>query len=324
MSWQKILSQGFASAQELLSFLELPLTLAHTEAEQLFKTRVPRGFAMRMRAQDAQDPLLLQVLASALELEHNPDFHADPLQEKKANPLPGLLHKYHGRVLLTLSTTCAINCRYCFRRTFSYEENNPGRRGWENAIAYIRKDSTIKEVILSGGDPLLVSDRVLTEVLQAIESIAHVEIVRFHTRIPIVLPERLTEAFLNLLKGTRLKKVIVLHCNHPNEINEAVKEACYLLKMANCHLLNQSVLLKQINDCPKILAALSYQLFDCGVLPYYLHVLDKVSGTAHFDIPLSQSQSIYRSLQAQVPGYLLPKLAQEQAHKPSKTLLASI
>lgn len=322
VSWQKILASGFSSGLELLDFLDLPADLFSHAAERSFKTRVPRGFALRMEPKNPRDPLLLQVLAAPAELSNDLAYAPDPLQEKKVNPVPGLLHKYTGRVLLTLSGVCAINCRYCFRRHFPYETNNPGRQGWAQALSYISKDSSIHEVIFSGGDPLLISDTVMADILQQLELIKHVKIVRFHTRIPVVLPERINESLRSILNKTTLKKVVVLHCNHPQEINASVKEACQALREAGCHLLNQSVILKDINNKASILAELSFRLLDCDVIPYYLHVLDKVAGAQHFDMPLQECQAIYKALQLLVPGYLLPRLVREDAGEGSKTLLA--
>lgn len=322
MSWQKILAQGFSSVGELLEFLSLPAEIGCITAEKKFKTRVPRGFAARMQKANPRDPLLLQVLASIHELETVDGYIADPLAEIMMNPVQGLIHKYQGRVLLTLTGVCAINCRYCFRRHFPYENNNPGRRGWQAVLEYIRADLTIKEVILSGGDPLLASDHLLTDFLKQLENISHLRTIRFHTRVPIVLPVRINESLLTMLSTSKLRKVIVLHSNHPQEIDDDVQRVCANLSEAGCHLLNQSVLLKEVNDDAHILATLSERLFDCGVLPYYLHVLDKVAGAAHFDLPISEVLQIYQQLQSQLPGYLVPRLAREEAGKTSKTLIS--
>lgn len=321
LSWQKILAQGFTSASELLDFLELPIDLGSSLAEQSFPSRIPLGFALRMKKGDPQDPLLLQVLAVKEEMENQAGYEVDPLKEKEAIPLKGLIHKYHGRVLLTLTGACAVHCRYCFRRHFPYQKNNPGRSGWKEISQYIAKDSSIQEVILSGGDPFLVSDSMLEELIQHLEPISHLHTLRIHTRVPIMLPERIDTGLLSLLEKTRFKKVVVLHSNHPQELDESVKQACYDLKKSNCFLLNQSVLLNGINDQVPILEALSQGLWACGVMPYYLHVLDKVAGAAHFDMPFTKVQVIYQQLQALLPGYLLPRLVREEPGKSNKTLL---
>lgn len=322
LSWQKKLAQGFNSVTDLLTYLELPVQHGSTLAEKKFSTRIPLSFAQRMQKGDANDPLLLQVLAVDNELNINEEYSQDPLVELNANPLKGLIHKYHGRVLLTLTGVCAVNCRFCFRRHFPYQENNPGRSGWKAICDYINRDPSITEVILSGGDPLLASDLVLEELIQQLEVIPHVTTLRIHTRIPVVFPERIDPEFLAVLTATRLRKVVVLHCNHAQELDESVRKACADLRSIGCVLLNQSVLLTGINDEPSILAALSHALFAYGVLPYYLHVLDKVQGAAHFDMHFSRAQIIYQQLQLLLPGYLLPRLAREEPGKLSKTLLS--
>jgi EF-P beta-lysylation protein EpmB len=320
LSWKKKLAQGFTSATELLAFLDLPLHDAGL-VEKQFPSRIPLGFAQRMQKGNPNDPLLLQVLATIQELTDVSGFVEDPLEELNTNPVKGLIHKYHGRVLLTLTGACAVNCRYCFRRHFPYQNNNPGRTGWIDALSYIKDDPSISEVILSGGDPLLASNQVLGELINEVEQISHVHTVRIHTRIPIVFPERIDENLLSLLTITKLNKVIVVHCNHPQELDESVQQACAQLRQAGCYLLNQSVLLAGINDNADVLAKLSQSLFAYGIIPYYLHVLDKVKGTAHFDVPLAHAQAVYQQLQTLLPGYLLPRLAREVPGELSKTLL---
>lgn len=320
LSWQKKLAQGFTSASELLAFLELPLYDAGF-VEQQFPSRIPLGFAQRMQKKNPNDPLLLQVLATNQERADVAGYTTDPLDERTTNAAKGLIHKYYGRVLLTLTGICAVNCRYCFRRHFPYQSNNPGRTGWSEALNYIRNDATITEVILSGGDPLLASNLVLTTLVKELEQIPHVHTLRIHTRIPIVFPERIDKELLKILSLTRLQKVLVMHCNHPQELDDSVQQACDQLRAVGCYLLNQSVLLAGINDNFEVLAALSHGLFTYGVTPYYLHVLDKVQGAAHFDVPLAQAQMIYQQLQAVLPGYLLPRLACEVPGQLSKTLL---
>jgi EF-P beta-lysylation protein EpmB len=318
--WQKILAQGFATAAELLRFLHIPNEEGCDIAEKQFKTRVPRGFAERMQRGNRNDPLLLQVLATQKELQITPGFTHDPLKEITVNPLQGLIHKYHGRVLLTLTGACAINCRYCFRRHFPYHDNNPGRAGWQSVIGYIDNDPSIHEVILSGGDPLLAKDVILMELIEALGDIPHLRSLRIHTRMPIVLPERIQHDLLQLLAASRLHKIVVLHTNHPQEINATVEKACLSLRAIGCHLLNQSVLLAGINDDAEVLTELSERLFACGVLPYYLHLLDKVQGTAHFDIPHAEALALFHQLQRRLPGYLVPRLAREEPGQKNKIL----
>ncbi|MDP3704771.1 MAG: EF-P beta-lysylation protein EpmB [Legionellaceae bacterium] len=318
--WQDILLQGFSSAAQLLDFLHIPGDEISTLAEHEFKTRVPRGFAARMERGNPKDPLLLQVLATKDELELAPGFVRDPLDEVNANPISGLIHKYHGRVLLTITGSCAVNCRYCFRRYFPYQDNNPGRMGWPLAIDYIAHDPSIHEVILSGGDPLLASDSVLAQLYEKFAAIPHVKTLRIHTRIPVVLPERIQNELLNIIQHTRLQTVVVLHSNHANELTEDVAAACRSLRQAGCHVLNQSVLLKGVNDNADVLVALSERLFACGVLPYYLHLLDKVQGAQHFDVALDDALILFGMLQRRLPGYLVPRLAREEPGEHHKTL----
>ncbi len=321
-SWHEILSQGFSSAAELLAFLELPAHDSHL-AEKQFKTRVPRGFAARMQKGNWRDPLLLQVLARDDELKMTPGFVTDPLLESSANPVPGLIHKYQGRVLLTVTGSCAVNCRYCFRRHFSYHTNNPGREGWQAAMAYIASDSSIQEVILSGGDPLMAPNTRLQYLLAQLADIPHVKTIRFHTRIPVVLPERIDEDFLNLLKNTSLQMVMVLHVNHPNEITDDIRAICTSLKKTGCHIFNQSVLLKDVNDHVDTLVALSERLFACGVLPYYLHLLDNVQGAQAFEVKLTDALNLFARMQSRLPGYLVPRLVKEQVGEGHKTLVVA-
>jgi EF-P beta-lysylation protein EpmB len=321
LSWQKKLAQGFSTASELLHFLELS-TAYSLDAQKQFPSKIPLSFAMRMQKGNPDDPLLRQVLAVDEELMDVPGFSLDPLQEEQFNPHKGLLHKYKGRVLLTLTGACAINCRFCFRRHFPYQKNNPGRAGWKEVFNYIRNDPSIFEVILSGGDPLLATDNVLSEIISELCGISHITTLRFHTRIPVVFPERIDEAFLALLASTPLRKVIVLHTNHPQELNEEVGNVLKALTQQGCHLLNQSVLLAGINDDVETLSALSQTLFSYGVLPYYLHLLDKVQGTAHFDVLYDNALQLHQELRSSLPGYLVPRLAFESPGASSKIIVS--
>lgn len=319
-SWQRVLAEGFASSNALLQFLELPELLASEGAEQVFTTRVPRGFAARMNKADPHDPLLRQVLAVPEELRPAAGFVRDPLDEATYNAKPGLIHKYAGRVLLTVAGACAINCRYCFRRHFPYADNNPGRAGWADALAYIKADTSIHEVILSGGDPLLAPDTTLQFLIQSLEAMSHVQTLRIHTRLPVVLPERITPGLCSLLSASRFQCVVVLHANHAAELSRAVLDACMALRQAGCHVLNQSVLLAGVNNSVDTLVTLSKRLWVCGVLPYYLHVLDKVEGAAHFSVADDEIKLLYKALPAYLPGYLVPRLVQEVPGELSKVL----
>jgi EF-P beta-lysylation protein EpmB len=323
--WQEAMSDLLTDPEELLSLLQLDPSLleAARAAASLFPLRVPRGFVARMKKGDPDDPLLRQVLPLGAELVVVDDFSRDPLREAVVNPVPGLLHKYPSRVLVTLTSACAVHCRYCFRRYFPYEDNNPGRVGWGQIIDYIQSDERINEVILSGGDPLSVSDNLLRQFTDKLAQVPHVNRLRIHTRLPIVLPERITDEFMQWSQDLPMRLVIVVHVNHAQEISADVAAVLNRLRAAGITLLNQSVLLKGVNDDTKALAALSEALFACGVLPYYLHVLDKVEGAAHFDIPLNAARHIHAELATVLPGYLLPRLVCETPGAMSKTLLST-
>lgn len=321
--WQEALSDLITDPEELLTMLELdPALLASARAAaRLFPLKIPRGFIRRIKKGDPNDPLLKQVLPLGAELLTADGFSRDPLNEVEANPVPGLLHKYHGRVLVTLTSACAVHCRYCFRRSFPYDENNPGTRGWEKIFSYIADDDSINEVILSGGDPLAVNDKVLSLFTNKLRLIPHVKTLRIHTRLPVVLPERITDTFIEWISQSRFQYVMVIHANHPLEINDDVELALNKLRAANVQLLNQSVLLKGVNDDALVLSELSKRLLQVGVLPYYLHMLDKIQGAAHFDIPHEQAVAIHAALTRLLPGYLVPRLVRENAGAPSKTLV---
>ncbi len=320
ITWQDQLAQAITNPVELINTLQLDADLIPSAlaVAKLFSLRVPRGFVARMQLGNPADPLLRQVLPLAFEQQQIAGYSADPLAEQQVNPIPGLLHKYHGRVLLTVTGACGVNCRYCFRRSFPYEKNNPGMAGWEQALTYIANDKTINEVILSGGDPLAVSDTHLSRLTQKIAAIAHVKTLRIHTRLPIVIPERITPSLLAWFTGSRLKPVLVTHCNHANEINEAVKTAMTHLKQAGVVLLNQAVLLKGVNDSATALVALHEAIFECDILPYYLHMLDKVQGAAHFEVSEAQAQALHWQMTQQLPGYLVPRLVREVPGAPAK------
>lgn len=324
LSWQKQLAHAFVSPEALLDFLQIDgkqLKISHQKAHQTFKTRVPHSFAARMKPGDLEDPLLKQVLPTEAEMIFQPGFTADPLAETEANKVPGILHKYHGRALLMLGSTCAVNCRYCFRRHFAYEDNTLHSQNLEYALNYLKNDPSIQEVILSGGDPLVVKDEYLAAVVAKLAAIVHVKRLRIHSRLPIVLPARITDSLVKVLTSTRLQTVMVVHCNHGNELNAEVKQAIDLLHQAHIPVLNQAVLLKTINDSLDVQVALSERLFELKILPYYLHLLDPVAGAAHFQISPEAALALYRKMQARLPGYLLPRLSQEVPGFTSKQLL---
>lgn len=324
-NWQQQLINSKLTILELSAFLGLtPEALgASTQAEASFPLRVTPHYLNNIRKGDPRDPLLLQILPHTAETLNAPGYAVDPLQEKDFNPVPGLLHKYRSRVLLVTTGTCAIHCRYCFRRNFPYEENQPSRDAWAQPLAYIATHPDINEVILSGGDPLTLNDKLLGNLIEKISAIPHIKRLRFHSRLPIILPERITPEFITLLTDSRLQMIMVVHANHANEIDAHTKVIAQALRQANVHLLNQTVLLKDINDCADSLAQLSNALFDCGIQPYYLHLLDKVAGSAHFDIPLEQARKIYLELQSLISGYLVPKLVYEEPHARSKKMISA-
>ena len=324
-SWQQALADVIRQPEELLTLLQLdksalPAALAAT---QDFPLRVPRCFVARMKTGCIDDPLLQQVLPLGAELDYQPGFTEDPLGESDSNPIPGLIHKYHGRVLLIVSGGCAINCRYCFRRHFPYSDNNPSRSERQQMLDYLRNDPTITEVILSGGDPLAASDQLLAELVNDIATIPHITTLRVHSRMPIVIPQRINPSCLQWLTGTRLKVVMVVHCNHANEINQPVRKSLNQLKLAGITVLNQAVLLAGVNDDAESLIALSEALFAAGALPYYLHILDTVKGAAHFQVSERQGQQLINELLAHLPGYLVPKLVKEVAGASSKIPIPS-
>ncbi|KYP96346.1 lysine 2,3-aminomutase [Sodalis-like endosymbiont of Proechinophthirus fluctus] len=290
------------------------------EARRLFPFRVPRTFAARMIPGDPGDPLLRQVITVHKEFDRAPGFSTDPLDEQHS-VIPGLLHKYHNRALMLVKGGCAVNCRYCFRRHFPYQKNHGNKTNWLRAMAYIQQHSELNEIILSGGDPLMAKDHELDELICLLEKIPHLTTLRIHSRLPIVIPARITERLCRRLAGCRLKVVLVTHINHAREIDTAVCNSMTRLRNTRVTLLNQSVLLRGVNDNADTLAALSETLFAAGILPYYLHVLDRVQGAAHFMVHDTQAREIMRQLLEKVSGYLVPRLTREIGGERSKTLL---
>ena len=300
------------------------LGLAHragdllAQADTGFELRVPQGFVARMRHGDAEDPLLLQVLPGAGELLESPGFSADAVGDLDARAARGVLHKYAGRSLLIATGACAVHCRYCFRRHFPYAEHTAANARWGPAIDHLAGDASISEVILSGGDPLSLATTRLAELSDALVRIPHIRRLRIHTRLPVVLPQRVDNEWLDWLAALPLQKVVVVHVNHANEIDENVVAACQSMRQAGAILLNQSVLLRRVNDSVDALAALSERLFDAQVLPYYLHLLDRVQGTSHFEVADARALELVEGLRARVPGYLVPQLVREVAGATSK------
>ncbi|MEW9570993.1 EF-P beta-lysylation protein EpmB [Rhodanobacter sp. Si-c] len=317
--WRQLWREAVTDASELLALLGLPQHAAILPpADAGFALRVPRGFVTRMRHGDPRDPLLLQVLPQLAELDEVPGFVADAVGDLAAREAQGVLHKYHGRALLIASGSCAINCRYCFRRHFPYGEEMAAAGQWRQALEHVRQDASIGELILSGGDPLALSTSKLEELSRGLADIPHVTRLRIHTRLPVVLPERIDDAFAAWLEALPLQKVVVLHANHANEFDAKVDAACARLRAAGATLLNQSVLLRGVNDDAAALAALSERMFAAGVLPYYLHQLDRVQGTSHFEVDDHRALALLEAIRARLPGYLVPKLVREVGGEPSK------
>ena len=319
-SWQKELANVITDPKTLLELLDIPPEnyQQHFAARKLFPVRVPRPLLSRINKGDINDPILKQVMPLDVEFSITDGYVEDPLEEHDT-VAPGLLHKYKHRVLMMVKTGCAINCRYCFRRHFPYADNSPNKARWQQALSYIQNHQEINEVIFSGGDPLMASDEHLQWLIDEIEKISHIRRLRIHTRLPIVIPQRITPALVKTLSSTTLKVTVVFHINHANEIDESVIQAIEPLRAARIPLFNQSVLLKGINDKANTLATLSERLFDIGIQPYYLHLFDKVQGVAHFDISEEVAKKIILQLMAILPGFLMPKLVREIAGESSKT-----
>lgn len=321
--WQAIWREALIDPVDLLRALGLEARAADLlpGRDTGFALRVPRGFVARMHHGDANDPLLLQVLPQAAELLDSPGYVDDPVGDGMAKAADGVIHKYHGRALLIATGSCAINCRYCFRRHFPYADETASTASWSSALAHLRSDDSISEVILSGGDPLSLSTAKLAELGTALTAIPHVRRLRIHTRLPIVLPERIDAELIDWLSALPLQKTLVLHANHGNEFDDSVHDACARLHTANVVLLNQSVLLRGINDSVDSLADLSEALIDAGVVPYYLHQLDRVQGAAHFAVTDDVAVALVESLRQRLPGYLVPRLVREIAGLAAKTPL---
>ena len=326
-NWQSQLSDLITDPLELLEVLKLcpeQLLSGAILASEQFKLRVPRAFVGKMTVGDPLDPLLLHVLPHHLELEDHPDFVTDPLGEEQANQQPGVLHKYKSRFLLTLTGACAVHCRYCFRRHFPYQENLPKNEDWLNIKNYIESQPDINEVIFSGGDPLTLSNRKLKLWIERLESLPQIKFLRIHSRVPIVIPNRVDEELVSLLKNSRLRIILVVHSNHAAELDDLTCARLSLLVQQQITVLNQAVLLKGINNSAQVLVDLSYRLFDAGVMPYYLHVLDKVKGAHHFDLSPKEINLIYKDVLENLPGYLVPKLVREIAGEKNKTPLFGV
>lgn len=318
--WQQLWREAVREPGELLSMLGLECLAGRVSAEAgaQFPLRVPRGFVARMRHGDAHDPLLRQVLPLDEEMRIAPGFSLDAVGDGAARAGAGILQKYRGRALLVTTGSCAVNCRYCFRRHFPYAEETAARDGWREAVRAIRADTSIDEVILSGGDPFSLATSRLAELTEALAGIGHIKRLRIHTRLPVVLPERVDAALLQWLAGLPWPVAVVLHANHANEFDACVDRALAGLRDAGACLLNQAVLLRGVNDSVDALADLGERSFTAGVLPYYLHQLDRVAGATHFEVPDQEARALHAALAARTSGYLVPRLVREVAGDPGK------
>lgn len=322
--WQRELADAIRDPVELCRVLGLDpaLAVAGGRAAESFPLLVPRSFAARMRVGDPSDPLLLQVLPQATENSPTAGYSADPLDEAASLAAPGLVRKYAGRGLLLVTGGCAVNCRYCFRREFPYGASGATRRGIDQALAAVAADDSLTEVILSGGDPLLVDDDELTTIIERLEAIPHVRRLRIHSRLPVVLPSRIDEGLVAALAQSRLARVVVIHANHPAELDDTVAVAVRRLAGLPAVVLNQAVLLRGVNDSPAVLASLCERLVEIGVVPYYLHLLDRVRGAAQFEVSEAEARQLHRVLRETLPGYAVPRLVREIPGERSKTGLA--
>lgn len=323
-NWQAQMSDLITDPAELLNILQLSpaqLLSGAILASSQFKLRVPRAFVDKMRVGDPLDPLLLQVLPHHLELEQHTGYVTDPLGEEAANQLPGVLHKYKSRFLLTLTGACAVHCRYCFRRHFPYQANLPKENDWLAMQQYLLDHPEINEVILSGGDPLTLSNRKLALWFERLESLPQIKTLRIHSRVPIVIPHRIDDEFLQLLANRKFQIVLVVHANHANELDDFTCAQLKSVAAQQIWVFNQAVILNKVNDSAACLVDLSQRLFQAQVMPYYLHVLDKVQGAHHFDMQPEKIDLIYQELLASLPGYLVPKLVREIAGENNKTPL---
>jgi len=324
-SWQADFAAAVTDPAELASLLGLPESWVAParEAARMFPMRVPRSFVARMRRGDPTDPLLRQVLPVAEELEHTAGRSSDPLQEADARRAPGLLHKYRGRALLIATGACAMHCRYCFRREFPYEDQQSDTGRWHDALAALAADPSIEELILSGGDPLSLGDARLQSLSRALADIPQLRSLRLHTRNAVVLPSRVDDGLVEWIKGLPWRVTVVLHVNHAQELEGDAVEAIARLRSTGALLLNQSVLLRGVNDDAATLVALSKRLHELGVLPYYLHLTDSVNGTAHFDVDELRGRAIVDALARALPGYLVPRLVREVPGEEAKVVLAA-
>ncbi len=323
-TWQQQLANAFTDIDALGNYLSISPAALNLPTQTInFPLKVPQSYADRIEKGNPNDPLLKQILPEQTELTEAPGYLSDPVGDLEASANNGIIHKYHGRALLITTGACAINCRYCFRRHFPYQQQQLSKHRIQNALSYIENHPELSEIILSGGDPLALSDERIDHLLQQLKDFTHIKRIRIHTRLPVVLPARITRQLMQTLINSGKQIIMVLHANHPQELNNEVADTCRLIKQYPVTLLNQSVLLKDINDSAEALCNLSEALFDIGVLPYYLHLLDKAKGTQHFEVSESEAGQLISQVQNRLPGYLVPKLVKEISGAPCKITVAS-
>ena len=324
--WKNELANATTSVASLLEQLNLTKHINSVDTKNGFRCLVTASYINKIQAGDISDPLLQQVLP--LDCENDSDIQIngvlDPVGDMNALASTGLLHKYHGRALLISTGACAIHCRYCFRRSYPYNNSSCTSKALFSTLEYLRQHTEIEEVILSGGDPLTLDNNKLENLISRLECIDHIQTLRIHTRLPVVLPSRINSPLIRLLKSSRLDIVMVIHANHANEIQRAEQRKLQILHEAGVYMLNQSVLLKGVNDDAATLIALSKRLFQCKTLPYYLHLLDPVKGAMHFNVGKESALRITQQIKQQLPGYLVPRLVQELAGKKAKSAIFHI
>ncbi len=322
--WKTILQNSFTDIKTLLNYLEIPLASINYSsiANKTFPLKVPKTYAEKMQKGDSKDPLLLQVLPTAAETIEKEGFFTDPVGDCQAITGKNQLQKYHARTLVLTTNSCSVNCRFCFRKNMLIESDDDFLLNKDAVLTSIRENKTLEEVILSGGEPLLLDDNTLIDIFNAIEAMAHIKRIRIHSRILLTIPQRFTAKLLNHLAQSNKQTILVIHCNHPHEINPIVEKKLREINQYGITILNQSVLLKGVNDSSETLNQLSNELFNHKVIPYYLHLLDKVQGSSHFLVPDSEAKKIWSELQAQLPGYLVPRLVRESANTQSKTIIS--
>lgn len=317
-SWQTELANSVRTVEELCKRLNLDSGFHANIANPHFPVLVPESYLKRIEPGNPNDPLLRQVLPTTDELTSKSGFTSDPVGDQKAQIGPGLLQKYAGRALLVVTGTCAIHCRYCFRKDYPYESGPKSLTQWEPALDAIRADESLTEIILSGGDPLILNDQRLGQLVQKLAEFPHLKRLRIHSRLPIVLPSRITDSLIELLNSTRLQPIVVVHANHPNELRDDCETALRRLVRSGIPVLNQAVLLKNVNDDVETLAELCERSVNLGVMSYYLHQLDRVTGTSHFEVDVAVGNELIRKLRVRLPGYAVPKYVHEVAGASSK------